>query len=157
MTKVCKAPVRIQRRRTKGWKMPENTVYVGRGSIFGNPFRIGYFEPMLNRALRREDCVQLYRAGLLAADALDTPFSIYHENQNNLYQAWVRHSAAHPLPKSHDVLRGTAELALMIEMQMHGLRGKNLACWCSLNQPCHADVLLELANQTDAPLFEASA
>lgn len=27
------------------------------------------------------------------------------------------------------------------------LRGKNLACWCPLNQPCHADVLLELANQ----------
>ena len=27
------------------------------------------------------------------------------------------------------------------------LRGKNLACWCPLDQPCHADVLLELANQ----------
>lgn len=26
------------------------------------------------------------------------------------------------------------------------LRGKNLACWCRLDQPCHADVLLELAN-----------
>jgi hypothetical protein len=26
------------------------------------------------------------------------------------------------------------------------LRGKNLACWCRLNEPCHADVLLELAN-----------
>ena len=27
------------------------------------------------------------------------------------------------------------------------LRGKNLACWCALDQPCHADVLLELANK----------
>lgn len=27
------------------------------------------------------------------------------------------------------------------------LRGKNLACWCKLDQPCHADVLLELANK----------
>ena len=27
------------------------------------------------------------------------------------------------------------------------IRGKDLACWCSLDQPCHADVLLELANQ----------
>jgi hypothetical protein len=27
------------------------------------------------------------------------------------------------------------------------LRGKDLACWCSLDQPCHADVLLELANR----------
>ena len=26
------------------------------------------------------------------------------------------------------------------------LRGKNLACWCPLDQPCHADVLLEIAN-----------
>ena len=31
------------------------------------------------------------------------------------------------------------------------LRGKNLACWCDLAEPCHADVLLELAN---APICE---
>ena len=27
------------------------------------------------------------------------------------------------------------------------LRGKDLACWCPLGELCHADVLLELANQ----------
>ena len=27
------------------------------------------------------------------------------------------------------------------------LVGANLACWCNLEQPCHADVLLELANR----------
>lgn len=27
------------------------------------------------------------------------------------------------------------------------LAGKNLACWCPLDQPCHADVLLEVANR----------
>jgi hypothetical protein len=26
------------------------------------------------------------------------------------------------------------------------LVGRDLACWCPLDQPCHADVLLELAN-----------
>lgn len=26
------------------------------------------------------------------------------------------------------------------------LRGKNLACWCSLDGPCHAQVLLEIVN-----------
>jgi hypothetical protein len=26
------------------------------------------------------------------------------------------------------------------------LRGKNLACWCPQNKPCHADVMLEVAN-----------
>jgi hypothetical protein len=29
------------------------------------------------------------------------------------------------------------------------LRGKNLACWCKPGDPCHADVLLELANAKD--------
>lgn len=32
------------------------------------------------------------------------------------------------------------------EMALASLRGKNLACWCRLDQPCHADVLLEAAN-----------
>jgi hypothetical protein len=27
------------------------------------------------------------------------------------------------------------------------LRGPDLACWCALDQPCHADILLELANR----------
>jgi len=27
------------------------------------------------------------------------------------------------------------------------LRGKNLACWCKPGQPCHADLLLEIANK----------
>ena len=29
---------------------------------------------------------------------------------------------------------------------MDTLRGRDLACWCPLDQPCHADVLLDLAN-----------
>ncbi|MBB3889472.1 hypothetical protein GGQ61_000169 [Phenylobacterium haematophilum] len=31
------------------------------------------------------------------------------------------------------------------------LRGKNLACWCKIGSPCHADVLLELANAPAQP------
>lgn len=27
------------------------------------------------------------------------------------------------------------------------IKGRNLACWCPLNKPCHADVLLEMANK----------
>jgi hypothetical protein len=27
------------------------------------------------------------------------------------------------------------------------LRGKDLACWCRLDQPCHADVLMKIANR----------
>jgi hypothetical protein len=33
-------------------------------------------------------------------------------------------------------------------LDLSPLRGKNLACWCPLDAPCHADVLLELANET---------
>ena len=29
------------------------------------------------------------------------------------------------------------------------LGGKDLACWCPLDQPCHADALLEFANPSD--------
>lgn len=27
------------------------------------------------------------------------------------------------------------------------LRGKNLACWCKPGDPCHADILLRIANK----------
>ena len=41
MTNDSKMPKRIQRKRTKGWRMPHNTVYVGRPTKWGNPYRIG--------------------------------------------------------------------------------------------------------------------
>lgn len=28
------------------------------------------------------------------------------------------------------------------------LKGKNLSCWCGMDESCHADVLLELANES---------
>jgi hypothetical protein len=31
-------PLRVQRRRTKGWEMPDGAIYVGRPTMFGNPF-----------------------------------------------------------------------------------------------------------------------
>lgn len=33
-----------------------------------------------------------------------------------------------------------------IPSDLSPLRGKDLACWCPLDQPCHADVLLDIAN-----------
>lgn len=46
---------RIQRKRTKGWRMPEGAVYVGRPGPFGNPYHIA------------EDCqhISWFRADLL--------------------------------------------------------------------------------------------
>src|SRR5262245_4751706 len=36
-----KMPKRIQRRRTKGWRIPPNTVCIGRPGKWGNPFKVG--------------------------------------------------------------------------------------------------------------------
>lgn len=33
-----------------------------------------------------------------------------------------------------------------IAEHIHLLKGKNLACYCQAGQPCHADVLLQIAN-----------
>jgi len=43
-----------------------------------------------------------------------------------------------------DIARHLSDDAFASEMSE--LRGRDLACWCPLDQPCHADVLLELAN-----------
>lgn len=45
-----------------------------------------------------------------------------------------------------DMLGGPA----IIREAQERLRGKNLACFCALDQPCHADVLLEVSNQNIA-------
>jgi hypothetical protein len=36
-------PKRIQRKRTKGWRMPEGAVYVGRPTKWGNPFDVATY------------------------------------------------------------------------------------------------------------------
>ena len=44
------------------------------------------------------------------------------------------------------LLADDGSLPFTLEHARRELRGKNLACWCPLEQPCHADVLLEIAN-----------
>lgn len=41
-----------------------------------------------------------------------------------------------------------AQLRYMVHARqnLQRLRGRNLACWCPLDAPCHAAVLLEIAN-----------
>lgn len=46
-----------------------------------------------------------------------------------------------------DLLAG--EMSFSVDDVRHELAGADLACWCRLDQPCHADVLLELANTSD--------
>ena len=55
-----------------------------------------------------------------------------HEQAITLFRAWLQSS-----------YRGR-QLAPLIRRD---LRGKDLACWCPLDKPCHADILLEIANE----------
>jgi len=52
----------------------------------------------------------------------------------------------HTQAEAVDEFRAMLELA-EIPADLSELRGKNLACWCRAGTPCHADVLLELANE----------
>lgn len=105
-----RAPVRIQRKRVKGWRMPEGAHYVGRPGLFGNPF------PAIHGD--RQYAVDVFRLWL-AGELRPTEFE--------------------------DQRRGILEV-------LPSLRGLNFACWCPLEDalgnrvPCHADVLLEVAN-----------
>lgn len=106
-------PDRIQRQRKKGWKMPPNTVYVGRPTKWGNPWdwptipcncrSVGECTHNTFRRDTATECVEEYRQ-------------------------WI--------------VNGKRRINMLDE-----LRGKNLSCWCSPGLPCHADVLLELANR----------
>lgn len=56
-------PVRVQLRRTKGWRMPPNTVKVDRTTVWGNPFVVG--KPggaYTAKVVDRRHAWQLYRA-----------------------------------------------------------------------------------------------
>lgn len=107
-------PDRITLSRTKGWRMPLNTVNVSRGPgrHWGNPFIVGTHGDAAT-------CVARYRnlaTGLISMFPPCPP--------------WLAQKAAQDHIRAH----------------LDQLRGKNLACWCQPGQPCHADVLLEIAN-----------
>lgn len=54
------------------------------------------------------------------------------------YRAWVT-GGGWPL-------HGLRHRSPSLEAIWAELAGRDLACWCRLDRPCHADVLLELAN-----------
>jgi len=45
-----------------------------------------------------------------------------------------------------DGQHGHEDRRMNVLERLHELRGKDLACYCRPESPCHADVLLELAN-----------
>jgi len=107
-------PVRIQRMRVKGWKMPENTVSVTRPGTFGNPFTV--------------------------KEAQDAGYEDGRKMALFGFKEWLSE-------KGNDFNNLLPEKRKKLLENMHKLKGKNLACFCKEGEPCHADVLLELANR----------
>lgn len=136
-------PIRVQLRRTKGWRMPENTVKVDRTTRWGNPFNFKApahcwtalsYGCKGDPAGRHEASIKAFRQWVSSGKfMLLTGVGLYAEHKGRKV----------PLGVSPDVAAPRAPTIAQIQA---ALRGKNLGCWCSLDQPCHADVLIELAN-----------
>lgn len=117
-------PVRVQRQHTKGWRMPDNAVYVGPSSIWESPYFI-----------EREGKITWHLYG----------FGVYLTSFTSRTGMEARAEAVSRLQKLMDKDRAPWD-EKMIRAE---LAGKNLVCWCPLDQSCHGDLLLEIANQTD--------
>lgn len=127
---MTERPIRIQLSRAKGWRLPDNTIVVSRPPKWGNPFRLDADgEPWSRHPWgsreRAQACVDHYRRAAIGWLTVAYTKVPRPDHGPDAY-SFGAHRVAQAAP--------------------HELRGKNLACWCALDAPCHADVLLELAN-----------
>ncbi|GGV36750.1 hypothetical protein GCM10010293_40190 [Streptomyces griseoflavus] len=119
-------PRRIQRRRTKGWRKPDGAVYVGRGSHYGNPYR-----------LVRHDGGWSVRFGDDGGGVGTFPTALEARRYAaEAYRWWINQ------PEQAETLRAFRGL----------LYGRDLMCWCPMPGPgepdhCHAAVLLDLVRR----------
>lgn len=125
-------PKRIQMSRQHPWRAEHpDAVIVARPSKWGNPYRIERDGTFMGEWLYKvvaPDREPIFAGGELFQEVAHRRAVERFQNAVNL--GW------YGLPTPHEI---RAELA-----------GRDLACWCPLNQPCHTDVLLELANGTVA-------
>jgi hypothetical protein len=110
-------PNRVQLQRVKGWRMPPNTRKVDRTTVFGNPF-----DSVRHHA---SDAVRVHRSWL-TGEMTDQEIEVRYPG----------------IVAKHLIARRRRVLASLPD-----LRGLNLACWCPRTRPCHADLLLKLANE----------
>ena len=114
-------PARIQLSRKKGWRLPASAVKVDRTTKFGNPFKA--IDPKDESAVRKS--VAYFEEWLTKGEGS-------FECGPGTGVTMVR------IPAWYE----PGELRKMLPQ----LKGKDLACWCKLGAPCHAEVLLRLAN-----------
>lgn len=136
------APVRLQLSRKKGFDLRRasreanglDVVNVARPSRWGNPFVA---------ASDAHDFQSKVITGPSTFVLLDSPWDA--SGVVEMYRQWLAEE-----PVADPIDGATLEGPYMPEPPylslIWKLRGRNLACWCPLDAPCHADVLLELAN-----------
>lgn len=118
------SPRRIHRSATEPWLKPGNTVFVGHPSYWENPWSPGDGFKLIVE--RRCDPAR-NNGNVIGPD-------------DELVSSFVT-------PEIAVALFRVYSFGIEDEIR-HDLAGKNLACWCPPDQPCHADVLLQIANGT---------
>ena len=131
-------PVRIQRKRTRGWKMPEGAVSVTRPGKWGNPFCIGGWFKMGTGG-----------NGFCYLQCLLTEYPTQDftkiEDAAMAVEWFRRYKELYP-PKDIEELRGK-DLACFCHLCDAHKDGKPMSVECPDCAPCHVDVLLPIANR----------
>lgn len=153
-------PERIQRLRVTGWKAPEGAVYVGRPSRWGNPFVYRNLSHGLIRYGPRHE--ERFGRGWDYEGRISGPGTSHHmwfsaDDVVETYVRWAtrkeivelyRLTLTEPTPgmlAAYPSGRGRFVKVTLDDIRRE-LAGRDLMCWCRTGQPCHADVLLEIAN-----------
>lgn len=131
----CRHPKRVQRRRTKGFHLPAAARSVTRPSRYGNPFRIVGCSVV---GMNWTDVVE-WEHGIGAMPEADV---LYLEVADRLTA--VQHAVELYRELLH--VREHEWEPTRFAKWISDARGRDLACYCRLTEPCHADPLLEVAN-----------
>ncbi|WP_213547831.1 DUF4326 domain-containing protein [Vannielia litorea] len=138
-------PRRIQLSRAKGWRKPPEVRVVTRGTIFGNPWAVdtaaAFHWPHPDRCGWQGS----YRvpAGELTPTQAVSTFTRWLADGYVPLEMWP----VSLTPIGEDELgRHLAARRTALLERLEELRTRPLACFCDLGTPCHADVLIGMAN-----------
>jgi hypothetical protein len=140
-------PNRIQRKRQAGWRKPEGAIYVGRGSRWGNPYRLGDTQ-VRYPAIDGSEWEREGRSGKTSGER----HRFVHSDGT---VTWHQVETATPEQVVKLYRRWLADRPELVKAARRELAGRDLMCWCPLPEPskpdhCHARVLLDLANRGEA-------
>jgi hypothetical protein len=142
-------PKRIQLRRTKGWRKPEGAIVVARPSKWGNPYALGKAQVRMPAL----DDGEWEHEGRLYKTSGERHMFVSHIDGKDVitWHQVENATAAQCVALYRERITGGGRLTRYRSPDLTAtiraeLAGRDLACWCPLDQPCHADVLLEIAN-----------